>query len=72
MIPPASPCSRELKNPIFPFENPILYKNYIKLYKNLVSQGKIRFFRSQNPGDAGGIIFIDFGAKYKKSIFFLM
>ena len=46
------------------------YKNVIEfLYKIGFSKGKMGFFNSREHGDAGGIIFIDFGASYKKSIF---
>ena len=45
------------------------YKNYIKLYKNWVSQGKIRYLKSWEHGDAGGIIFINFGENYKNRFF---
>ena len=41
---------------------------YILLYfpiKNKVSKRRIRFFNSHEHGDAGGIIFIDFGENYK-------
>ena len=77
MIPPASPGLRDLKNLIFLretkfFDNfrapptPSPPYNYIK---NRGSKRKIWFFKSRELGDASGIIFMDFGASYEKSIF---
>ena len=46
------------------------YRFFIEIfYKIGFSKGKIGFFNSREHGDAGGIIFIDFGASYEKSIF---
>ena len=41
-------------------------KNHLK---NRVSEGKMGFYNSHEHGDAGGIIFIDFGENKKNRFF---
>ena len=41
----------------------------IKIMQKFGFSKKNNIFKSHKPGGAGGIIFMDFGASYKKSIF---